>query len=349
MSVPTIGDFTPHALQDIIRRSDDVFNPESPDPDYVAEVPVVKMIREISKNRKYEGLEDPRKDNTLKTVWTKKCDVTVDEDFDRTQNCDITGVETGSDSQEFTLDIHKQSPGFSLSQNKYLGLGPTLTWEEEFAINLTAEGKAMDEIVNAAGVNKLTQWAGNNKFTDLYDVAGDITNIPPSAWNFDLFAYFNLVRKYNKYPKMRLLLGGLLSLPFEKLAPESATENGAANVRKSELLGPVFQDLFTVEEELGAKRAFLVDPDSVGFAHKAYHSIYPAAGQEEIANGNKQILTTFNSKNIPGVVYDLIVQRTCTDGDWITTGKLFFHGAYLLRPKGCDDDRSGVLEFGCAA
>lgn len=341
-----MGDFTPNVLQDAIRRSDEIFNPENPNPDYVADVAPIKMIMDIQ-TAKFPDLTDPRKDKTVTAVWTKKCDVEVEDEFTQSGLCNITGVEAGSDSFDFTLDINKQSPGFSLSENKFRTLGDTLTWEEELAINLTAEGKAMDEILSATAANKLDQWAGTNQYTSLYSQSSGDTLIPANAWNFDLFAYFNLVRKKNKFPKMRLLLGGVLELAFEKLAPESATENGGANMRKSQILGPVYQDLFTIEAELGGKRAFLVNPDSVGFAHKARHSIYPAQGKEEVAAGNKQILTTFQSKNIPGVTYDLILQRTCTSGDWITTGKLFFHGGMHLAPRPCNNDRSGVLAFRC--
>lgn len=347
MSAQTPGNFDCALIQEVKRRSEDLFNPLSPNPDYVADVAPIQMIREIQTAR-FTDLEDPAKDNTVKIIFMDKCGVEAPTDCNIAETCDIDGVEAGTNCADYDLNICKRSPGFKLTELKYRQLGDTVSWEQEMALNLVAEKKVMDELLSEAVVSFLDANSGVNLNGSPYTVGGDgNTTIPAPAWNADLFPYFAVTRQRNKMPKMSLLLGGLMEQALVKIETESNTPEGQSAVRKTRLLGKVFSDMFVTESVLSRKAAFLVHPDVVGFAHKAYYKPY-GAGKKRVAAGNEQVLSTVESDNLPGVFYDMIMQQSCVNGDTVWTGQLFFKGAIHLAPTRCNNSRTGILQFGCA-
>ena len=348
MSNVSAGTFTCSNLQTIIKKAEDVYNPANPNPDYVADAAPLQFIRSIQ-TAKFSDLQMPDKDHTVKLVYTDKCDVTVSSNFDETGTCSIDGVEAGQQCETFALDVHKQSPGWKITQLKYRDLGPTSSLSTEMAVNLAAEIKAMDQILANTTVSKLDAWKGTNLYTAAPgSVSGTTTTIPATAWNPNLFAYLTVARMKNKLPSAKLFLGGLMDQALVLAELESATEQGAANVRKVKALGQVFSDMFTTETVLGHKAAYLVNPDSVAFVSQNRHGNYGAGKERFVDGGGKQILTTVESNAYSGVFYDLITQESCVAGDDIRTGKLFFHGGWFLSPVRCNTSRTGVLKFRCS-
>lgn len=350
MSNVSAGSFTPSLVQDVIKQAEDIFNPANPNPDYVADPGPQKMIMEIQ-TAKFTELKVPGKDYTMKGVYTDKCSAPVTEDYDVTDLCEISGTEAGQQVETYTLEVHKRSPGFKITDLKFRDLGPTASYTKELAVNLAAEIKGMDEMVAAQAAAKLNSWKGTNLYTGAPgSVSGTTTNIPATAWNPNLFAYFAVTRHRNKLPNAKLFLGGLMEQALVLSELESSTEQGAANVRKVKSLGQVYTDSFVTETQLGGKYAFLVNPDSVGFAHQARFQggKYANGGFKRNANGKDQILTIVESNAFPGLFYDYIMQASCENGDDIMEGQLFFHGDWFLSPVRCNTSRTGVLRFACA-
>lgn len=350
MSNVSAGNFDCSLVQTVIKQAEDIFNPANPNPDYVADPGPQKMIMEIQ-TAKFTELQVPGKDYTMKGVYYDKCSADVTENYDVTDLCEISGVEAGQQCETYSLSVHKRSPGFKITDLKFRDLGPTASYAKELAVNLAAEIKGMDEMVAANAVAKLNSWKGTNLYTGAPgSVSTTTTNIPAVAWNPDLFAYFAVARNRNKLPNAKLFLGGLMEQALIKAELESATEQGAANVRKIRSLGNVYTDSFVTEAELGGKYAFLVNPDSVGFAHQARFQggKYANGGFKRNANGKDQILTVVESNAFPGLMYDFIMQASCSNGDDIMEGQLFFHGDWFLAPVRCNTSRTGVLRFACA-
>lgn len=348
MSNVSAGTFTCSNLQTIIKRVEDHFNPANPNPDYMADAAPLQFIREIQTAQIGE-LQDSNKDYTVKVVYTDKCSVSVTEDFAETGTCSIDGVEAGQQCETYTLDVHKQSPGWKITNLKYRDLGPTSSLTTEMSVNMAAEVKAMDQILANTTVSKLNSWKGTNLYTAAPgSVSGTTTTIPATAWNPNLFAYLTVARQYNKLPNAKLFLGGLMDQALVLAELESNTEQGAANVRKVKALGKVWSDMFTTEAVLGAKAAFLVNPDSVAFVHQARYKPYGVGERRIVDGGGEQLLTIIESNAYPGVFYDMITQKTCVAGDDVLTGKLFFHGGWFLSPVRCNTSRTGVLKFACA-
>lgn len=346
MSNVSAGTFTCSNLQTIIKKAEDVFNPANPNPDYVADAAPLQFIRSIQ-TAKFEDLKQGDKDHTVKIVYTDKCDVTVSSNFDETATCSITGVQAGQQCEEFTLDQHKQSPGFEITSLKYRDLGPTSSLSTEMAVNLAAEIKAMDQIMANFAVTKLDAWKGTNLYTAAPgSVSGTTTTIPATAWNPNLFAYLAVARMKNKLPNAKLFLGGLMEQALVLAELESSTEQGAANVRKTNALGKVTSDMFTTETVLGHKAAYLVNPDSVSFISATRYGGF-GAGERRIVSNGEQLQQTVESNAYPGVFYDMITQKSCVNGDDVLTVKLFSHYAMHLAPVRCNTSRTGVLKFRC--
>ena len=71
------------------------------------------------------------------------------------------------------------------------------------------------------------------------------------------------------------------------------------------------------------------------------------SGREEISQGNKHIYYTITSPST-GIVYDVIYQRSCVNGDWINTWDIRTFGDVLTNAVFCNTSRTGVLQFKCA-
>jgi hypothetical protein len=346
MSVPTPGNFDCARLQEIKLRMSAIASPNDlKDSEYVPDIAPLKMVQEIQTMR-FTDLLDPTKDNTVKGVWMDDCD--EEEPEDCTEACEIEGSEIGTQCKDYELDVCFEKT-FSVSERKFRQLGPSVSFDEEVAINLAKKLKLMDEGWARRVVGALDSVAGLNLNTSPYTVGATSTAIPATAWNPDLFGYFAVTRNRNKLPNMRLLLGGLMEQYFWKVANETSTGEGQNNARKVGSLGSVFTDSFLTEDVVGQKAAFLVSPSAIAIATKAYFTPY-GSGREEVAAGNKHIMYTITSPN-SGITYDVTYQVKCvtTNGtqDWIHTWRISTKGAVLTNGRFCQA-KTGVLKFLCA-
>jgi hypothetical protein len=348
MSAPTSGNFDCARLQEIKANLSTMFvNDGVLNADLQADVAPLQAIIDMQ-TASFTPLEDPMKDNTVKAVWFDNCGNDAVEDCN-TDECAIDGVEGGTQCAEYELDICLESPGFKVTEKKFRSLGNTISQNQEISRMLARELQKMDQAVANRSVSFLNASVGENLNNSPYAPSSGYTNIPATAWNPDIFGYFEATRRRNKLPNMRLILGGLMEQYLWKIGMETSTGEGQNNARKVGSLGTVYTDSFTTEDVLTYKAAFLVNPDSVGFVSKAYHTPYGAGRVVPIDGGGNQTLYTVRSLAIPSITYDVIYQVKCIGNDIVHIWKLKFKGGFFLNPTGCNTDRTGVLEFRCAS
>lgn len=347
MSSPTGGNFDCARLQEIKVSVDALVDPNDvKNAEYIPDIAPLQMVKEISTAR-FPDLEDPAKDNSYKAIWMDDCDDT--EPADCTESCEISGDSIGTVCKPYELDVCFEK-SYSVSERKFRELGPSVSMDQEIAIGLAKKLKLMDEEWARRTVATMQSMAGTNLNTSPYTVSASSTAIPATAWNPDLFGYFQATARRNKLPNMKLLLGGLMEQYFWKVGTETSTGEGQNNARKVQTLGKVYSDSFVTEEVVGSKAAFLVAPSALAVVTKAYFQPY-GSGREEVASGNKQIMYTLVSPN-SGIRYDVTYQIKCiTSGgvkDWVHTWQIKTKGAVLTSPVFCNTSRTGVLEFLCA-
>lgn len=344
MSSPTAGNWDCARLQEVKVPLSALISPnEVKDAEYIPDVAPVKMIKAIQ-TFKDQGLSNPEKDTVIKGIWMDDCD-SDDPDEEDSEGCDITGAEIGTVCAEYelTTKFHKS---FSVSDAKFRILGDSVSQNQEVAINLAKKLKLMDEYWAKKVVGVMDSKSGGNLNTAPYTVNGNVTEIPATAWNPDLFGYLKVTKDRNKMPGMVLNLGGVMEQALWKVGMEVSNPEGASAARKVASLGNVYSDSFITESVLGYKAAFLVSPSALALITKARYANY-GAGKEEIANGNKHIYYTITSPNT-GITYDVIYQRECgANGNWVNTWDIRTFGDVLYNQVFCNASRTGVLQFKC--
>lgn len=346
MSAPTAGNFDCHNLPEVKLKAEQMFRDDVRQADYVAHSAVAKAVLGMQ-TADLRILEDPEKDREVKLTWIADCDTDAPEDCNR--ECVIDGAEIGDmcENKAITRCFEKS---WSITERQFRT--SSLSPMEVAAVSLNKKRILMDNEISRATIEFFVDNSGVNLFDTSaggqYTVSGDVTYIPPAAWNPDLFGYFTTVQARNEYSLGKLFLGTQLYQYYWKVQQELTNPTGASEARKMGAFGePVF-DLSQLDTEVGTPAAFLVNPNSVAIATKAEFKNYGAKGRDEVAQGHATNYSVVASPTLPGVVYDLTYQKQCIDGrDWKHVWKLELRWDIFLNPLGCTNERTGILQFLC--
>ena len=323
-------------LHTIQRMADDIWADPMKNNDLIAEVITPKAILE---NQSVNFTEITNgKNNELRVEWLTKCDITVS---DCTTSCDIDGEDADPACKDYEIGCLYET-SFKVPFKAYRDR--TIEQDQSIAFQKLAHMKALDERVAQYVIAGLTTAAGTNLFTGgVGTVTGTTTYIPPQYWDDAIWGYFDQVRRLNKFRNPYLLTGNnLYQLLFNRPLESANAQGGAANVRKINTL-KVYQDPENIEDH-AAGQSFLVHKTAVALLNKAWNKInainaQPFAGQywewsEE-------------SKNIPGLYYDIMMKDTCENGEYYRAVKISFSGLFATNPLPCDEDNTGVILFEC--
>lgn len=341
MSASTPGNFDCARLLEIKDRAERVFKDDVRSAEYIAEVDTVLAIRE-GQTADLTVLTDSEKDYDLKVVWVDDCDEDAPEDC--SDECQVGGAQAGTQCANYTLDDCFEKD-FYITEKQFRTLG-TITQDETVAKMLLRKMKIMDEEATTRAIAFLDASSGTNANDEPYTVSGAVTNIPATAFNEDLFGYLFTTQKLNKFPQAKLLTGRLLDQFMWKTSMETSDPTGQSRARKLNQFGKIYQDLFKLDDAIGTKAMFLFNPNSVAHASKNYFSATPREVFPD--GGGKQQQYTMKSENIPGLVYDVIYQEICVGNDIRHSWRLKTKQGFYLNPLGCNNGRTGVLQFNCA-
>ena len=337
MSLPTKGDFSCADLQIILATADEIWTDDIRKAEYVAHATAAIAIKE-NQTARFAALENPNKDREIKVVWVDDCDTEAPSAC--TDQCVIEGDEAGASCVEYGLTqcIQKE---YKTTREQFKGLN--LELEEVVAIQLLKKMKLMDEALAVAGIEFLDFNSGVNKYPgEFSNSGGNVTLIPPAAWNEDLFGYLMAAGEINMLPNMKMLSGVELRRLFWKLQAESSAPGGQAALNKIAGFSNPYFDLFKLQLTTGAKTTFLWNPNSVALVTKTYND-----GTPRVRQNPWQMAVTIPSYNIPGVSYDWTYMPSCSGNDWTDAWRLQVKFDYFLNPIGCDSEKTGIIQLEC--
>ncbi len=277
------------------------------------------------------------KNEEMTVEWLTKCTV---ETTDCTDDCDISGTPSDPECQTYELECLQETT-FQVSERVYRKR--TIEKEDDVAFLFLRHGRAMDEYVSQYVITGLLANLGTNVFTGgVGTVAGTTTFIAPAYWDDSIWGYFNQVIRLNKFRNPYLITGNnLYQLLFNRPLESANAQDGLGNVRKMGTIR-VYQDPENIET-YATGQTFLIHKGSVAFLNKAW---YPLNAANAVNPAPGYYLWSEESRNLPGVYYDIIMQQSCSANDFHEAYKIQLHGLFVVNPYSCDDT-TGVLVFEC--
>lgn len=326
----------------------DLWSPEggSVSAEYIAVTDAVRavMSNQVRKDG-FKYLETPDKDYDLKIWWPDDCREGEPDDCE--DECAVDGPVAGTQCVDYSLT---DCFGYSWGITEKMFRNSNMTEAELIAVELAKSMKIMDEKLDRKAMSLLLASRGTNKFTaGQYTVNGLVTEVPAAAWNPDLAAYLWMAAKKNKQNLPKVLTDtnlAQLSFLLENQTTDPMGASAAAKFNKA--FGGMYMDI-NMDEYLNTKSTFLFQGGSLFIANQARNSGKDRGRKvQHPTTGVFVTRDTMESKNIPGITYDLFYSEVCVPGgDIKRSWRLQFRGGFYNNPTGCDTDRTGVLELRC--
>lgn len=326
------GTFTPSLLVDIQEKADRMWMDNMAKTDYIANVEAFIALRE-NQTANLSGLEGP-KDRTISISWIQDCEI---EATTCTTDCTIDGPELETVQSGLTIESCAET-SFKVKRKAFRDNLYDNT--EIIAKGLLKASKVLDENLTQAGIAFLNTNAGLNNWPGTLGsiVSGD-TNIAALNWDTRLLPYLRMVAVKNRFNMPYMLSGENYWFTDYEATANRNNLDGAGDYVRNELLKRYY-DLFNIEAVNDPVLfTYLLNRGAVAFASKAYWGAAPeamSAGQE---------VYSVESRNLPGVRYDVTHTVTCVSDEYYDTFRLKAHYDFFLNPTGCVDDRTGILRF----
>lgn len=341
MSIPNPGVLYPSDLVAIQARAEDIWANDPRMADYRPESRAAQVLLE-TQTAQFQMLQNPEKDREVQLAWLDQCDATA-EDCDDT--CEIDGTLASTSTTTYSLQTCKKV-GFKVPE---LALRTNLFGMNDFVAKQTLRMmKTLDEFWAVQTVSTIEANKGENLYTDQYTVTGDTTEIPSSAWNPNLFGYFDLVKRLNKLSGAFLLTGKNLFLQAwqAQMNQMNADGKGAANMIGT--LRTEF-DLFNLAAAGVGNTSYLVHPNALALVTKAYYDSFSAAAPAVYQGKDiHQSRYAVDSLTLPGVRYDVHYGIVCEGSEIYHVWQFHTKGDVLVNPAGCVAETTGILGFECA-
>lgn len=324
-------------------NADSIWADNAKQKDYQGEVATLTAIRD-NQTVRFAELENPMKDKTVTLYWPELCDT---ETKTCTDDCTPGGTKPGTICQDLTLNVCREVD-FSVDEKAYRAVATT--FEEAVAKSMLAKMKVLDEYLASLAVTALDAGKGVNAYTGgKGTVAGFNTTIPAAYWNASLFGYLSLVSKINKFNSPYLISGTNLYEASFNATANSGNDNGkgAFNLFKTM---PIYFDVFNIDSVQG-QATYLVNRNALAFVSKTYNnwsSTDAKAMQYGGVGSSAGFRYQIESKNLPGVFYDVIYKIACSGNEITHNWKVQFNGGIFRNPVGCNPNNTNILEFLCA-
>jgi hypothetical protein len=313
--------------------------------DYIANVDVARAVRE-NQSVRIVDLENPQKDKTVTLYWPEFCAATTASCSD---DCTPGGTKPGTVCQDYTLSMCREA-NFSVDEKAYRSIATT--FEEAVAVSLLANMQALDEWIAGQFVSKMASGKGVNAYTGgKGSVSGFTTSVPAAYWNANLMGYLALVAKKNKFNAPYLVSGTNLYEAYWNAQMNSANSEGKG-VKNMFDQFKLYFDVFNVDSVMSPDAVtFMLNKNALAFHSKAYWD-WSATDQRADkfggAGGSAGMKYKIESKNLPGVFYDVTYKIACSGNEITHNWQLKFTGDIFRNPVGCSPNNTNILEFICS-
>lgn len=309
--------------------------------DLIADAESARAVLE-NQQVKLGELQVKDKKKTISLEWLTACDADTEACSD---DCSIDGSDATPECKEYEITCLQES-SFKVGDRVYRE--KTINVENSIAFNLERRKKLLDEWIAAYIITGLVANAGTNAFTGAPGTVGAaVTTIPAANWNDNIWGYFARVARGNKFKSPYAITGdNLFQLVYNRLA-DFANADGKGGVnRMGDLRNRIYLDPETLETKaIAPGYTFLLHKTAVAFVGKSW---YPLGGANAVQLTADRMAWSENSRNLPGISYDVFTERTCVSNEYYTAFKVQLHGLFALNPAPCSDTNTGILAFLCA-
>lgn len=283
-------------------------------------------------------LQVKNKKRVISLEWLTACEADTEACSD---DCTIDGDDATPECKEYEITCLQES-SFKVADRVYRER--TIDPADSIAFNIEMRKKLLDEWIAQYILTAIDAAAGTNVYIGAPGtVAGAVTTIPAGSWNDNIWGYMDLVSRLNKFSNPYGITGtNLYQLIFNR-SLEVGNADGKGNYAKMNTL-KMYLDPENVET-IAAGHTYLLHKTAAAFVGKAW---YPLGGANAVELMPTQLAYSENSRNLPGIQYDIITQRTCVSNEYYTAFKVQLHGLFALNPTPCSATNTGILAFQCA-
>lgn len=323
-------------LNVIQKMADDIWNDPMKNNDLVADVVSAKAVLD-NQAVNFREVTGSKKNKELMVEWLTKCDVDTQS---CTDDCTISGSDAEPSCEVYDIECLQES-SFKVPLRHYRER--TIDMQESIAFNKLIHMTALDEWLAQYILTGILTCAGTNLFTGgIGNVVNTITYIAPQYWDDNIWAYLDQLRRLNKFRNPYFITGNLLYPLLFNRPLEACDANGCGNYKKMQTM-KVYQDPENVET-VAPGQAFLLHKNAVAFVSKAWNPLNAANAVNYAGNYWEW---SEPSKNIPGIVYDIIMTETCEGDEFYQAMKIKLNGLFACNPYPCDEDNTGVIVLEC--
>lgn len=318
-------------------KADEIFKDGMYNNDAIADVNAARAVLEQQKGVISMPSIQNTKNKELTVEWLTKCSPEVTE---CTDDCTITGEDATPECKTYETTCLAETT-FKVAERVYRDR--TIEKQTAIAFLMLRHMAAMDNAVAQAAVVALAANAGVNVFTGGgMTVLGTTTFVPPALWDDSIWGYFNQVIRLNKFRNPYGITGNNLYQLLFNRPLEAANANGSGGFRKMNTL-KMYQDPENVEV-MAAGQTFLVHKGAVAIINKAWN---PVNAANAVSPAPGYFLWSEESRNLPGVYYDIVMQQSCESNDFHEAYKIQGNGLFAVNPFPCSATNTGILVFEC--
>lgn len=319
-------------ITDVVVKMDKMWADNQVNPDFMGYVDTIKSIRaeDTATLQPVEG----KKTLNMRLVWLTNNNMVAE---DVTDICDYTGSEAAINKKDIAI-AKKKKVGFFIKENE---LRSTVFNVEDFlATNMLKASKVLDEWINQQTVLFVEAQKGTNFYPGIGSFATGTTAIPAANWEPKLLGYLKLVGRKNKMSNPFILSG--TNLWLENWVAEQNQANGEGKGAKNMVSSiRTYFDTDAIDENLTPDEvSFLIDRGAIAFAKQNFYDMAPVDYGSNVGQR-----WSMESKNIPGLYYDVHYKIDCEGNDIVHRFELHTYFDFYLNPLGSVPGRTGVLRF----
>ena len=334
------GDFSSSKIAEIQLKADAMWKDSQLQNQYKAEVGTVLAIQK-EQTASIKPIDDGKTNYDVSINWIDTCAI---EEADCEPNCDIDAPESETKKQNLTL-VQCKEVKFAVDEDELRS--SIFSQEEVFAQQMLAASQKLDEAISKQAVLFLAANDSTNQLSSPYPTAGNTTTIPAAEYNRKLIAYFIKAGIINRMRNSYMIDGGELFIDYQNALFDSGNGEGKGDADRYNAVR-MYWDLFGFAAAGITQDDFLINKASVAFASKAKYLGNTTANPLYYGGDVNQWRFSWNSKNIPGVVYDAYKTMKCVlkngQDHIVHVMKLQAKFDYFLNPTNCDGS-TGILSF----
>jgi len=323
-------------LNAVQARAEEIFRDGKFKDDYIADV--VSGVAFLEQQAGITSMPSitGTKNKEVAVQWDTKCSI---ETTACTDDCSISGTDIEPVCEDYELECLREVT-FQVPERLYRD--KTIERQEAVAKGMLLAKNAMDEYVTQYILAQLVANAGTNAFAGgVGNVVGTTTYIASQYWDASVYGYFDQVIRMNKLRQTFGITGNNLYQLLWSVPLDAANANGKGAFKKVGTL-KMYQDPENVET-IAPDQTLLIHRGAAALITKSW---YPMNAINAVNPEANIYIWSEPSNNLPGVDYDIFMQKSCEGNEFYEAYKVQLHGLFALNPLPCSDS-TGILVFEC--